>query len=119
VSAFVALHGSINRSKLSGYTVVRVPFRKRQAGRTARGFSQRLHRTGRRPKEVWLPDSRRILFGDGGRNFWVVDSQTRQTKKIYSGGRDVMGPPQLTRDGRSAFYSRRISEADIWLMTVK
>ena len=26
-SAFVALHGSINRSKLSGYTVVRVPFR--------------------------------------------------------------------------------------------
>ena len=26
-SAFVALHGSINRSKLSGYSVVRVPFR--------------------------------------------------------------------------------------------
>ncbi len=26
-SAFVALHGSINRSKLSGYAVVRVPFR--------------------------------------------------------------------------------------------
>ena len=26
-SAFVALHGSINRSRLSGYSVVRVPFR--------------------------------------------------------------------------------------------
>lgn len=68
---------------------------------------------------VWLPDSRRILFGDLGRNFWVVDAQTKQTKAIYSGGRDVLGPPRLTRDGRTAFYSRRVNEADIWLMTLR
>ena len=68
---------------------------------------------------VWLPDSRRILFGDGGRNFWLVDSQTRETTKIYSGGRDVIGPPRLTRDGRTAFYSRRVTEGDIWLMTLQ
>jgi len=61
----------------------------------------------------------RILFGDGGRSFWIVDSQTREVKKIYSGGRDVLGPPRLTRDGRMAFYSRRMSESDIWLMTLR
>jgi len=68
---------------------------------------------------VWLPDSRRLLFGDGGRNFWVVDVQTKQPKKIYSGGRDVLGPPRLTRDGRTAVYSRRVNEADVWLMTLR
>jgi Tol biopolymer transport system component len=68
---------------------------------------------------VWLPDSRRVLFGDGGKNFWVLDVLTRQTKAIYSGGRDVLGPPRLTRDGKTVYYSRRVSESDIWLMTLK
>jgi Tol biopolymer transport system component len=68
---------------------------------------------------VWFPDSRRLLFGDGGKSLWVVDSLTREVKKIYSGGRDVLGPPRLTRDGRTAFYSRRINESDIWLMTLQ
>jgi Tol biopolymer transport system component len=68
---------------------------------------------------TWLPDSRRLLFGDGGRNFWIVDGQTKDAKSIYSGGRDVLGPPHLTLDGRSIFYTRRITEADIWLMTLQ
>jgi TolB protein len=68
---------------------------------------------------VWLPDSRRVLMGDGGKQFWLLDTQTKQTKAIYSGGRDVLGPPRLTADGRTAYYSRRVTEADIHLMTLR
>ena len=68
---------------------------------------------------VWLPDSRRVLFGDGGKHFWVLDTQTKQSKAIYSGGRDVLGPPRLTADGHTAYYSRRVTEADIHLMTLR
>jgi Tol biopolymer transport system component len=68
---------------------------------------------------VWLPDGRRVLMSDGGKQFWVLDTQTKQTKTIYSGGRDVLGPPRLTADGRTAYYSRRVTEADIHLMTLR
>jgi Tol biopolymer transport system component len=68
---------------------------------------------------VWLPDSRHVLFGDGGKQFWLLDTHTKQTKVIYSGGRDVLGPPRLTADGRTAYYSRRVTEADIHLMTLR
>ena len=68
---------------------------------------------------VWLPDSRRVLMGDGGKQFWLLDTQTKQTKVIYSGGRDVLGPPRLAADGRTMYYSRRVTEADIHLMTLR
>jgi Tol biopolymer transport system component len=68
---------------------------------------------------VWLPDSRHVLYGDGGKRFWVLDTQTKQSKPIYSGGRDVLGPPRLTADGRTVYYSRRVTEADIHLMTLR
>jgi hypothetical protein len=83
------------------------------AGRTY----ERLRDSGEWP--VWLPDNRRILFGDGGRHFWVLDTQTKQSRIIYSGGRDVLGPPRLTADGRSVFYSRRVTEADLYLTTLR
>jgi Tol biopolymer transport system component len=68
---------------------------------------------------VWLPDSRRILFGDGGKHFWVLDTATRETRSIFSAGRDVLGPPRITPDGRVAVYSRRITESDVHLMTLR
>ena len=68
---------------------------------------------------VWWPDSRHILFGDGGKNFLVMDTLTKQVRTIYAGGRDTLGPPRLTRDGRRVYFSRRVTEADIWLMTLK
>jgi eukaryotic-like serine/threonine-protein kinase len=68
---------------------------------------------------VWLSDSRHVLFGDGGRNFWIVDVRTKETKRLYSSGRDVFGPPRVTRDGRAIVYTRRVNEADVWLMTLR
>jgi Tol biopolymer transport system component len=66
---------------------------------------------------VWLPDSRRVLFVSGGKAFYVVDSRTKQVRKIYSVSRDVIGPPRLTRDGTAAYFGRRVTEGDIWLLT--
>ena len=68
---------------------------------------------------IWLADNRRLLFGDGGRSFWVVDTRTKQTTKIYSGGRDVLGPPRLARNASRLVFSRRVNEADIWVTTLK
>jgi Tol biopolymer transport system component len=67
---------------------------------------------------VWLPDDRRILFVARGKEFWTVDSITKQTQKIFSVARDVVGPPRLTPDGHKAFYSRRVTEADVWIATL-
>jgi eukaryotic-like serine/threonine-protein kinase len=68
---------------------------------------------------VWLPDSRRVLFVSGGKAFYVVDIGTKKVRKIYSATRDVIGPPRLTRDGRVAYFSRRVTEADVWLLTLR
>ena len=69
---------------------------------------------------VFLPDDRRVLFvAGGGKDFYVLDTRTKKTEKIYSGGRDVLGPPRLTRDGTAMYYSQRHTEADIWLVTLR
>jgi len=69
---------------------------------------------------VWLPDSRQILFvSGGGKAFYIVDRVTKQVRRIFSAGRDALGPPRLSRDGRRIFYSRRVTEADLWMVTLK
>jgi len=74
---------------------------------------QRLTDFGQWP--VWLPDSRRVLFVSGGDAFYVVDRVTKNVRKVFSVTRDVLGPPRLSRDGRTVYYSRRVTESDIWL----
>jgi eukaryotic-like serine/threonine-protein kinase len=68
---------------------------------------------------VWLPDSRRILFVSRGREFSIVDVASKQVKPIYSVLRPTLGPPRLTRDGRAAYYSHRLTESDIWLVNLQ
>jgi Tol biopolymer transport system component len=68
---------------------------------------------------VWLPDSRRVLFVAHASAFYILDTSSRQVRKIFSVARDVIGPPRLTRDGRKAYYSRRVTESDIWLCTLR
>ena len=68
---------------------------------------------------VWLPDSRRVLFVADGKAFHIVDTRSRQVRKTFSVTRDTIGPPRLTRDGKTAYFSRRVTESDVWLMTLK
>jgi eukaryotic-like serine/threonine-protein kinase len=68
---------------------------------------------------VWLPDSQRVLFVSGGKAFYVADIRTKKVRKIYSATRDVIGPPRLTGDGRVAYFGRRVTEADVWMVTLR
>ncbi len=80
------------------------------------GTYERLTDFGQWP--VWFPDSRRLLFVSGGKEFFVVDVDTKEVRTIFSVERDIIGPPGLTRDGREMYYSRRVTESDIWLLTL-
>jgi Tol biopolymer transport system component len=68
---------------------------------------------------VWLSDNRRILFVLDGKRLMLLDTQTKQTRTILSVTREVLGPPRISRDGRHIYFSRRLTEGDIWLMETK
>jgi Tol biopolymer transport system component len=67
---------------------------------------------------VWLPDSRQLMFVSSGHDFYVIDTRSKKVRRVFSVQRDIIGPPQLTRDGRQAYFSRRVTEGDIWLLTL-
>jgi eukaryotic-like serine/threonine-protein kinase len=81
----------------------------------ASGTYERLTDFGEWP--AWFPDSRRVLLTSKGKEYWVLDTRTKQAQKIYSTVWDVIGPPRMTRDGRSIVLSRRVTEADIYLLS--
>ena len=68
---------------------------------------------------TWLPDSRHILFVSGGKAFYIVDRETKQVRRVFTAGRDVIGAPRLARDGRRVFYQRRVTEADLYMVTLR
>lgn len=68
---------------------------------------------------MWLPDSRRVLFVANGKAFYIVEAGSKQVRKVFSAARDIIGPPQLTRDGKTAYFSGRVTESDIWLLTME
>ncbi len=78
--AFVALHGSINRSRLSGYSVVRVPFRDgKPSGPPENSLTGFVARDDHQ-KQAWdrpvgllqLPDGSLLVSDDGGNRIWRV-----------------------------------------------
>jgi glucose/arabinose dehydrogenase len=78
--AFVALHGSINRSTLSGYEVVRVPFRDGRPTGPPETFLSGFVVRDDDEKEVWgrpvgllqMPDGSMLISDDGGNRVWRV-----------------------------------------------
>jgi glucose/arabinose dehydrogenase len=78
--AFVALHGSINRSKLSGYRVVTIPFRDGKPTGPPEDFLSGFVSRDDEEKEVWgrpvgllqLPDGSVLVSDDGANRVWRV-----------------------------------------------
>jgi glucose/arabinose dehydrogenase len=79
-NALVALHGSINRSKLSGYAVFRVPFRDGQPSGPPEPFVSGFIARDDEEKQAWgrpvgllqLADGSVLLSDDGGNRIWRV-----------------------------------------------
>lgn len=59
-----------------------------------------------------------MLFVSEGRGLFIFDTRSKQVRKIFSVTHDVIGPPRLTRDGKTAYFPRRVTESDIWLLTL-
>jgi glucose/arabinose dehydrogenase len=84
-NAFVALHGSINRSKLTGYSVVRIPFRDGQPAGPPVDFLSGFIARDDEEKEVWgrpvgllsLPDGSMLVSDDGGNRVWRVSYEKK------------------------------------------
>jgi len=78
---------------------------------------ERLTRSGNFP--LWLPDSRRLLYLDGG-SIWLYDTMTKAKRIAVEAGD---GPPMtsftVSRDGRVIYFVREHSDGDIWLATLK
>ena len=79
-SALVALHGSINRSKLSGYSVVGVPFRDGHPAGPPRDLLSGFVARDDDQKEAWgrpvgllqLGDGSVLVSDDGGNRIWRI-----------------------------------------------
>src|SRR5262245_30972438 len=79
-SAFIALHGSINRSTLSGYSVARVPFRDGKPSGAPKNFLAGFIARDDDQKEAWgrpvgllqLPDGSLLVSDDGGNRIWRI-----------------------------------------------
>lgn len=79
-SAFVALHGSINRSQLSGYSVARVPFRNGRPSGPPENFLTGFIARDDDQKEAWgrpvgllqLADGSLLVSDDGGNRVWRI-----------------------------------------------
>lgn len=84
-SAFVALHGSINRSRLSGYKVVRVPFVDGKPAGPPEDFLSGFVARDDEEKEAWgrpvgllqLPDGSLLVSEDAGNRIWRVSYPNR------------------------------------------
>jgi glucose/arabinose dehydrogenase len=79
-SAFVALHGSINRSKLSGYSVVRIPFTNGKPSGPPEDFLTGFVARDDEEKQAWgrpvglqeMPDGALLVSDDGGNRVWRI-----------------------------------------------
>jgi Tol biopolymer transport system component len=66
---------------------------------------------------VWLNDSRRLIFADGGRLF-IADTVLRISRELLSMPDQQLDQPRLSRDNLHLYFSHRGIDANLWVMTV-
>jgi Tol biopolymer transport system component len=69
------------------------------------------------PNPKWLNDNDHLLFSWQSKLFLV--DQATQPRELLSVAPDQIAFPVLSRDNRTIVFSRWVSEADIWLATLK
>ncbi|MEX2468044.1 MAG: protein kinase [Gemmatimonadota bacterium] len=61
----------------------------------------------------WLPDGRRLVFAWGSR-LYLADTETDEVRELYALEDDVLGLGSVSSDGRWIYFSRTVTEADLW-----
>ena len=65
---------------------------------------------------VWLNDSRRLLFRQGG-NLYLLEHTSGNPQILYAlKAPNQIGSHAISRDNRRIYFSEISSEADIWLL---
>jgi serine/threonine protein kinase/WD40 repeat protein len=120
LSPFVAMTWSPDGERLVGQTGYK--------DRTAAGFVMYSFKTNKYERltdygewPVWLSDGRRLLCVSKGQEFIIIDTQSRKVKKIFPATltRNSLGPPRLPHDQSYIYFSRRVTESGISLVTLK
>ncbi len=63
----------------------------------------------------WLPDSRRIVYGDGN-SVYLIDTVTKERTKVVENPEVQIRSPFISRDGKLLYYTAGNAESDIWLL---
>ena len=66
----------------------------------------------------WLSDSRRLVFCDD-KKIYLLDSQSRRFREIFSVAPNRLQSLGLSRDNNFLYYSLTTTEADVWLMSMQ
>ena len=66
----------------------------------------------------WLSDCRRLLFASRGK-LYLVDSGTKRAREVLSVPPNVIQGPTLSRDDRTIVFRMTVTEADIWMATLR
>ena len=61
----------------------------------------------------WLPDGRRIVFAWGSR-LYLADTASGEVRELYTLEDDVLGLGSVSNDGRWIYFSRTVTQADLW-----
>jgi Tol biopolymer transport system component len=77
---------------------------------------EKLTDVGTRP--TWLSDDRRLLFYYKDK-LYLVDSKSKKVREILSTDANEITGLALLRDDRHLYFSLKIAEADIWLMSLE
>ena len=64
---------------------------------------------------AWLPDSRRLVYGDGS-CVYMLDIVTKERTKIVENPAVEIRSPFVSRDGKLLYYTASNDESDIWLL---
>jgi Tol biopolymer transport system component/DNA-binding winged helix-turn-helix (wHTH) protein len=66
----------------------------------------------------WLGDSRRLIFGDGEGNLYLLDTLSKKVHQIYSLAPQLIDGFSISKDSRSIYFNYFTEEADIWLLSL-
>jgi len=72
---------------------------------------------GRDP--VWLNDNESLVFPGKDKIFLVRSSDPKHVRELLSVAPDEIERLTVSRDNRTLVFTRQVTEADIWLATLK